>query len=51
MTIMDMEPHLLRAPDVSMDDFMFAIARIKPSVNEKDIVEHVKWTEEFGQDM
>lgn len=51
MTIMDMEPSLLRAPDVCMDDFMQALARIKPSVNEADITEHIKWTEEFGQDM
>jgi hypothetical protein len=29
---------------------MGALARIKPSVNEDDVREHVKWTEEFGQD-
>lgn len=51
MTLMDMEPSLLRAPDVCMDDFMQALARIKPSVCEADITEHIKWTEEFGQDM
>jgi len=39
---------LLRCPDVCMDDFMAALARIKPSVNADDITEHVKWTEEFG---
>lgn len=50
MTIMDMDPKLLRCPDVSMDDFMAALHRIKPSVNEKDITDHIKWTEEFGQD-
>lgn len=50
MTIMDMDPKLLRCPDVSMDDFMAAIHRIKPSVNEKDIEDHIKWTAEFGQD-
>jgi vacuolar protein-sorting-associated protein 4 len=50
MKIMDMDPTLLRAPDVCMEDFMMAVARIKPSVNEGDITEHVKWTEEFGQD-
>ena len=50
MTLMDMDPKLLRCPDVVLDDFMQAIARIKPSVNEDDITEHIKWTEEFGQD-
>ena len=33
MSIMDMKPELLRCPDVCMDDFMAALARIKPSVN------------------
>lgn len=44
MTLMDMQPDLLRCPEISMDDFMQALARIKPSVNEDDIKEHVKWT-------
>jgi len=47
---MDVKPELLRCPDVTLDDFMQALARIKPSVNEDDIVMHTKWTEEFGQD-
>ena len=47
---MDVKPELLRCPDVQLDDFMQALARIKPSVNEDDIKEHTKWTEEFGQD-
>lgn len=50
MTMMDMDPKLLKAPDVTMDDFMAALARIKPSVNDDDIKDHVKWTEEFGQE-
>ena len=37
MTLMDVKPALLRCPDVCMDDFMAALARIKPSVNDKDI--------------
>lgn len=48
MTLMDMDPKLLRCPDSCMDDFMAALARIKPSVNEKDIENHMKWTSEFG---
>ena len=48
MTIMDMDPKLLRCPDVCMDDFMSALHRIKPSVNNKDIEDHINWTAEFG---
>jgi SpoVK/Ycf46/Vps4 family AAA+-type ATPase len=48
MTLMDLDPKLLKAPDVCMDDFMAALARIKPSVNNKDIEDHIKWTAEFG---
>jgi len=33
-----------------MDDYMGALARIKPSVNDDDINDHIKWTAEFGQD-
>ena len=50
MTLMDIQPELLRCPEISMDDFMQALARIKPSVNDDDINEHIKWTAEFGQD-
>ena len=50
MGLMDVEPKLLRCPPVGLDDFRQALSRIKPSVNDKDIEEHVKWTEEFGQD-
>ena len=50
MGLMDIEPTLLRCPPVGLSDFMQALSRIKPSVNFKDIIQHVKWTEEFGQD-
>ena len=49
-TLMDITPADLRCPPVTLDDFMQALARIKPSVNDDDIQEHIKWTEEFGQD-
>lgn len=50
MDLMSVKPELLRCPPVCMDDFMAAVSKIKPSVNEDDIKEHIKWTEEFGQD-
>ena len=37
MNLYDIVPKLAMLPDVSMDDFMNALARIKPSVNLKDI--------------
>jgi hypothetical protein len=33
-----------------MDDFMSALHRIRPSVNDADIEQHITWTAEFGQD-
>lgn len=50
MTLMQVPPAELVCPPVSMDDFMSAISRIRPSVCEDDITEHIKWTEEFGQE-
>lgn len=37
MTLMSIQPDLLRCPDICMDDFMQALARIKPSVNDDDV--------------
>jgi vacuolar protein-sorting-associated protein 4 len=37
MTLMDVRPDLLRCPDVTIDDLMAALAKIKPSVCDKDI--------------
>lgn len=50
MTLMKCPPEQLKAPDVDVSDYMQALANVKPSVNEDDIKDHVKWTEEFGQD-
>jgi hypothetical protein len=50
MGLMEVTPALLRCPDVSMDDFMSALHRIRPSVCDADIVAHVEWTHEFGQE-
>ena len=50
MNLMQVPPDKLVCPPVSMDDFMSALNRIKPSVCDKDIQDHINWTEEFGQD-
>jgi vacuolar protein-sorting-associated protein 4 len=41
MTLMDVVPAELECPPVSMDDFMSALSRIRPSVCDKDIEDHV----------
>ena len=50
MTLMDVDPKKLVCPPVTMDDFMSALSRIRPSVCDKDIEDHINWTSEFGQD-
>ena len=50
MTLMDMDPKLLRAPNLTLDDYMNALARIKPSVNEAEVKKHIVWAEAYGQD-
>ena len=50
MTLMQVPPEQLRCPPVTMDDFMAALARIRPSVCDKDIQDHQEWTAEFGQE-
>lgn len=50
MTLMTIDPSKLVCPPVCMDDFMSALHRIRPSVCDADILDHTKWTEEFGQD-
>ena len=41
MTLMDVDPTKLVCPPVTMDDFMSALSRIRPSVCDKDIEDHI----------
>lgn len=50
MNLMQVEPKLLKAPDVNADDFFQAIARIRPSVSAGDLDKQVEFTNNFGQD-
>lgn len=50
MTLMQVQPDLLVCPPVTMDDFMSALHRIRPSVCDDDITQHIEWTNEFGQE-
>jgi vacuolar protein-sorting-associated protein 4 len=38
----------LHAPSATMRDFIRSIASVKPSVSPTDVIQHAKWTEEFG---
>ena len=50
MTLYQIDPTKLKAPDVTADDFFQALARIKPSVSPADLGKQVEFTNTFGQD-
>ena len=51
MTISDIQdPETLVAPDISRDDFMRALSKIRPTVSEKDLLKQNQFTAEFGQE-
>lgn len=50
MTLFQVEPSKLKAPDITIEDFHQAIARIKPSVCAADLEKQIEFTNTFGQD-
>jgi vacuolar protein-sorting-associated protein 4 len=40
----------LLEPDLTIADFLRAALIARPSVNQDDLAQYVKWTEEFGQE-
>ena len=50
MSLYTMDPKLLKAPDVTVDDVFQALSRIKPSVGAHDLDRQIEFTNEFGQD-
>jgi hypothetical protein len=44
------DPTKLKAPELTLDDFYQALARIKPSVSPADLDRQVDFTNSFGQD-
>ncbi len=50
MTLFQVDPAKLKAPDITVDDFYQAIARIKPSVCQADLDRQIEFTSTFGQD-
>lgn len=47
---MDIGPDELKEPDLTIKDFIKAIKNNRPTVNQTDIENHVKFTEDFGQE-
>lgn len=50
MTLFQIDPTKLRAPDVTVEDFFQALSRIRPSVSQSDLERQVEFTNNFGQD-
>ena len=50
MSLFQVEPSKLKAPDVTTEDFFQALARIRPSVSPADLERQVEFTNNFGQD-
>lgn len=46
----DMDPELLEAPPITVEDFHLALTKTKPTVAQSDLAKYEEWTEEFGQD-
>ena len=50
MGLMDVPSGALKPPDVDADDFYRILDSIKPSVSNEDLVQHQKFTEDFGME-
>lgn len=50
MNWMDLATDELKEPPLTIKDFIKAIKNNRPTVNEADIAQHVKFTEDFGQE-
>ncbi len=51
MTWIEVEGSKLKEPEISFNDFLKSLKQIRPSVSPSDITEHIKFTEEFGQEV
>jgi vacuolar protein-sorting-associated protein 4 len=40
----------LLEPELNLSDFLKSAATARPSVNQADLAQYVKWTQEFGQE-
>lgn len=50
MTWIQVEGSKLKEPEISFSDFQRSLKTVRPSVSSSDITEHVKFTQDFGQE-
>ncbi|RLV90497.1 Vacuolar protein sorting-associated protein 4 [Spathaspora sp. JA1] len=50
MNWMDIETDELKEPPLTVKDFIKAVKNNRPTVNEADIAQHIKFTDDFGQE-
>lgn len=50
MNWMEIETDQLREPELTIKDFIKSIKRNRPTVNAADIENHIKFTDDFGQE-
>ena len=50
MSWIDIGQDELLEPELTIADFLKCCATARPSVNQDDLGQYVKWTEEFGQE-
>ncbi|ODV79151.1 AAA-domain-containing protein [Suhomyces tanzawaensis NRRL Y-17324] len=50
MSWMEIETDQLKEPDLTIKDFIKAIKSNRPTVNDSDIENHIKFTDDFGQE-
>ena len=50
LSLMQIEPSKLKAPDVTTDDFFCALSKIRPSVSPDDLDRQIEFTNDFGQE-
>jgi hypothetical protein len=51
MTWMEVPGDRLKEPEITFQDFIKSLKNARPSVSNEDITRHIKFTEEFGQEV
>jgi len=50
MDLMTLDAEKVGAPDITKEDFFKALMNVRPSVSDEDLVNHQKFTEDFGSE-
>jgi vacuolar protein-sorting-associated protein 4 len=50
MTWIQVDGSKLKEPEITFNDFLKSLKSVRPSVSQGDIEQHIKFTEEFGQE-